>query len=299
MPITNQLLDQLLEGCSSPDDILGESGLLKQLTKKVAERALETEMEAHLGYAKHEAAGKNTGNSRNGKSRKCVRSVHGEIELEVPRDRNGSFEPKLVKKGEKQLHGFDERIVSLYARGMTTRDIQAHFQDAYGVEVSPTFISQVTNAVMDEVSAWQNRPLDALYVSWKQRKAVAADLRAIYAAATLAEAERALDDFAEKWDEEHPTISRSWRANWERLSVFFDYPPQIRKVIYTTNAIESVNASLRKVTKTRRSFPTDESVMKVLYLALHQISRKWTMPIRDWKQAMSQFTILFGDRIAQ
>ena len=403
MPITNQLLDQLLEGCSSPDDILGESGLLKQLTKKVAERALETEMEAHLGYAKHEAAGKNTGNSRNGKSRKCVRSVHGEIELEVPRDRNGSFEPKLVKKGEKQLHGFDERIVSLYARGMTTRAIQAHFQDAYGVEVSPIFISQVTNAVMDEVSAWQNRPLDALYpivyldalvvrsrehgsvqnksvylalginldgekeilglwmaqtegakfwlsvvtelknrglqdiliagvdglkgfpeaieavypktrvqlcivhqvrhslryVSWKQRKAVAADLRAIYAAATLAEAERALDDFAEKWDEEHPTISRSWRANWERLSVFFDYPPQIRKVIYTTNAIESVNASLRKVTKTRRSFPTDESVMKVLYLALHQISRKWTMPIRDWKQAMSQFTILFGDRIAQ
>jgi transposase-like protein len=403
MPITDKLIDQLLEGCSSPDDILGESGLLKQLTKKVAERALEAEMEEHLGYAKHDAAGKNTGNSRNGKSRKSVRSVHGDIELEVPRDRNGSFEPKLVKKGEKQLHGFDDRIVSLYARGMTTRDIQAHFQDAYGVEVSPTFISQVTNAVMDEVSAWQNRPLDAVYpivyldalvvrsrengsvqnksvylalginldgekeilglwmaqtegakfwlsvvtelknrglqdilvasvdglkgfpeaieavypqtqvqlcivhqvrhslryVSWKQRKAVAADLRAIYAAATLAEAEQALDDFAEKWDEEHPTISRSWRANWERLSVFFDYPPQIRKVIYTTNAIESVNASLRKVTKTRRSFPTDESVMKVLYLALHHISRKWTMPIRDWKQAMSQFTILFGERIAQ
>jgi transposase-like protein len=403
MPITDKLIDQLLEGCSSPDDILGESGLLKQLTKKVAERALEAEMEEHLGYAKHEPAGKNTGNSRNGKSRKSVRSVHGDIELEVPRDRNGSFEPKLVKKGEKQLHGFDDRIVSLYARGMTTRDIQAHFQDAYGVEVSPTFISQVTNAVMDEVSAWQNRPLDAVYpivyldalvvrsrengsvqnksvyvalginldgekeilglwmaqtegakfwlsvvtelknrglqdilvasvdglkgfpeaieavypqtqvqlcivhqvrhslryVSWKQRKAVAADLRAIYAAATLAEAEQALDDFADKWDEEHPTISRSWRANWQRLSVFFDYPPQIRKVIYTTNAIESVNASLRKVTKTRRSFPTDDSVMKVLYLALHQISRKWTMPIRDWKQAMSQFTILFGERIAQ
>jgi transposase-like protein len=402
MPISDKLIDQLLEGCSSPDDILGESGVLKQLTKKVAERALEAEMEDHLGYARHETSGKNSGNSRNGKSRKSVRTVQGDIELEVPRDRNSTFEPKLIKKGEKQLQGFDDRIVSLYARGMTTRDIQAHFEDAYGVEVSPTFISQVTNAVMDEVSAWQNRPLDAVYpivyldalvvrsrdagmvqnktvylalgvnldgekellglwmaqtegakfwlsvvselknrglqdiliacvdglkgfpeaieavypqtqvqlcivhqvrhslryVSWKQRKTVAADLRAIYGAATLSEAEAALEAFAAKWDEEHPTISRSWRANWERLCVFFDYPPQIRKVIYTTNAIESVNASLRKVTKTRRSFPTDKSVMKVLYLALHQIAKKWTMPIRDWKQAMSQFMILFGDRIS-
>jgi len=401
MPISDKLIDQLLEGCSSREDVLGESGLLKKLTKKVAERALEAEMESHLGYSKHDSTGKNTGNSRNGKGRKSVRSVHGEIDLEVPRDRNSTFEPKLIKKGEKQLHGFDDRIISLYARGMTTRDIQAHFEDAYGVEVSATFISQVTNAVMEEVTAWQNRPLDSLYpvvyldalvvrsrasgavqnksvylalginmngekellglwmaqtegskfwlsvmtelknrglqdmfiacvdglkgfpeaieavypqtqvqlcivhqvrhslrfVSWKQRKEVAADLRKIYAAVTLAEAEQALNDFAGKWDEQHPTISRSWRNNWERLSVFFDYPPQIRKVIYTTNAIESLNASLRKVTKTRRSFPTDESVMKILYLALHQISRKWTMPIRDWKQAMSQFMILFGDRV--
>lgn len=402
MPISDELIAQLLEGCSSPDDILGEEGLLKQLTKKVAERALDVEMNEHLGYAKNDPSGKNTGNSRNGKGRKSVRSIHGEIELEVPRDRNGTFEPRLVRKGEKQLNGFDERIVSLYARGMTTRDIQAHFEEAYGVEVSPTFISQVTNAVMDEVLAWQNRPLDSVYpivyldalvvrsrdsgavqnkhvylalginldgekellglwmaqtegakfwlsvvtelknrglqdiliacvdglkgfpeaieavypqtkiqlcivhqvrhslryVNWKQRKEVAADLRTIYGASTLDEAERALDEFALKWDEDHPTISKSWRANWERLSVFFDYPPQIRKVIYTTNAIESVNASLRKVTKTRRSFPNDKSVMKVLYLALHQIAKKWTMPIRDWKQAMSQFMILFGDRIS-
>ncbi|WP_207064062.1 IS256 family transposase, partial [Motiliproteus sp. SC1-56] len=163
MPITDKLVDQLLAGCSSPEDILGESGLLKQLTKKVAERALEAEMEDHLGYSKHEPSGKNSGNSRNGKSRKSVRSVHGDIELEVPRDRNGTFEPRLVRKGEKQLQGFDDRIISLYARGMTTRDIQAHFQDAYGVEVSPTFISQVTNAVMDEVTAWQSRPLDTVY----------------------------------------------------------------------------------------------------------------------------------------
>lgn len=402
MPISDELIAQLLEGCSSPDDILGEDGLLKQLTKKVAERALDVEMNEHLGYAKNDPSGKNTGNSRNGKGRKSVRSIHGEIELEVPRDRNGTFEPKLVRKGEKQLNGFDDRIISLYARGMTTRDIQAHFEEAYGVEVSPTFISQVTNAVMDEVLAWQNRPLDSVYpivyldalvvrsrdsgavqnkhvylalginldgekellglwmaqtegakfwlsvvtelknrglqdiliacvdglkgfpeaieavypqtqvqlcivhqvrhslryVGWKLRKEVAADLRTIYAAATLDEAERALDEFALKWDEEHPTISKSWRSNWERLSVFFDFPPQIRKVIYTTNAIESVNASLRKVTKTRRSFPNDKSVMKVLYLALHQIAKKWTMPIRDWKQAMSQFMILFGDRIS-
>ena len=402
MPISDKLIDQLLEGCDSPDDILGEAGLLKQLTKRVAERALNAEIEQHLGYAKHALEGKNSGNSRNGKTSKKIRSVHGEIELDIPRDRNGSFEPKLVKKGEKQLNGFDDRIISLYARGMSTRDIQAHFEESYGVEVSPTFISQVTNEVMDEVKQWQQRPLDALYpvvyldclvvrsrdsgavqnksvylalgintdgekellglwmaqtegakfwlsvmnelrnrglqdifiaccdglkgfpeaietvypktqvqlcivhqirhslryVNWKQRKEIAADLRRIYGAATLAEAELALAEFAEKWDDQHPTISLSWRNNWERLSVFFDYPPEIRKVIYTTNAIESLNASLRKITKTRRSFPTDDSVMKILYLALHQISKKWTMPIRDWKAAMSQFMIMYSDRVS-
>ena len=402
MPISDKLIDQLLEGCNSPDDILGEAGLLKQLTKKVAERALSAEMEQHLGYAKHAAEGRNSGNSRNGKSSKKVRSVHGEIALDIPRDRSGSFEPKLIKKGEKQLNGFDDRIISLYARGMTTRDIQAHFEESYGVEVSPTFISQVTSEVLDEVKQWQQRPLDALYpvvyldclvvrsrdsgavqnksvylalgintdgekellglwmaqtegakfwlsvmnelknrgvqdifiaccdglkgfpeaieavfpktqvqlcivhqirhslryVNWKQRKVIAADLKRIYGAATLAEAELALAEFAEKWDDQHPTISLSWRNNWERLSVFFDYPPEIRKVIYTTNAIESLNASLRKITKTRRSFPTDDSVMKILYLALHQISKKWTMPIRDWKAAMSQFMIMYSDRVS-
>ena len=402
MPISDKLIDQLLEGYDSPDDILGEAGLLKQLTKKVAERALNAEMEQHLGYAKHAPEGRNSGNSRNGKSSKKLRSVHGEIELDIPRDRNGSFEPKLIKKGEKQLNGFDDRIISLYARGMTTRDIQAHFEESYGVEVSPTFISQVTNEVLDEVKQWQQRPLDALYpvvyldclvvrsrdsgavqnksvylalgintdgekellglwmaqtegakfwlsvmnelknrgvqdifiaccdglkgfpeaieavypktqvqlcivhqirhslryVNWKQRKVIAADLKRIYGAATLAEAELALAEFAEKWDDQHPTISLSWRNNWARLSVFFDYPPEIRKVIYTTNAIESLNASLRKITKTRRSFPTDDSVMKILYLALHQISKKWTMPIRDWKAAMSQFMIMNSDRVS-
>ena len=402
MPISDKLIDQLLEGCDSPEDILGEAGLLKQLTKKVAERALNAEMEQHLGYAKHAPEGRNSGNSRNGKSSKKVRSVHGEIALDIPRDRSGSFEPKLIKKGEKQLNGFDDRIISLYARGMTTRDIQAHFEEPYGVDVSPTVISQVTNEVMDEVKQWQQRPLDALYpvvyldclvvrsrdsgavqnksvylalgintdgekellglwmaqtegakfwlsvmnelknrgvqdifiaccdglkgfpeaieavypktqvqlcivhqirhslryVNLKQRKVIAADLKRIYGAATLVEAELALVEFAEKWDDQHPTISLSWRNNWARLSVFFDYPPKIRKVIYTTNAIESLNASLRKITKTRRSFPTDDSVMKILYLALHQISKKWTMPIRDWKAAMSQFKIMYSDRVS-
>ena len=402
MPVSDQLIDQLLADYKSPEDLLGEQGLLKQLTKKLAERALEAEMEQHLGYAKHDAAGKNSGNSRNGKSRKTVRSIHGDIEIETPRDRNGSFEPQLIKKGEKQLGGFDERIVSLYARGMSTRDIQAHFEDVYGVEVSPTFISQVTNTVLDEVKAWQQRPLAPVYpivyldclvvrsretgsvqnksvylalgvncegekellglwlaqtegakfwlsvmnelknrgledifiacvdglkgfpdaieavypntqvqlcivhqirnslrfVSWKERKAVAADLKTIYAAATLKQAEQALEQFAEAWDKQHPSISKSWRDNWTRLSVFFDYPPQIRKVIYTTNAIESLNASLRQVTKTRRSFPNDDSVLKLLYLALHQIAKKWTMPLRDWKPAMTQFMIMYGDRIS-
>jgi len=163
MPISDKLIDQLLEGCDSPEDILGEAGLLKQLTKKVAERALNAEMEQHLGYVKHAPEGRNSGNSRNGKSSKKVRSVHGEIDLDIPRDRSGSFEPKLIKKGEKQLNGFDDRIISLYARGMTTRDIQAHFEESYGVEVSPTFISQVTYEVLDEVKQWQQRPLDGLY----------------------------------------------------------------------------------------------------------------------------------------
>ncbi|QUN06910.1 IS256 family transposase [Shewanella yunxiaonensis] len=402
MPISDQLIDQLLADYQSPEDLLGEQGILKQLTKKLAERALEAEMEQHLGYAKHDAAGKNSGNSRNGKSRKSVRSIHGDIELETPRDRNGSFEPKLIKKGEKQLSGFGERIVSLYARGMSTRDIQAHFEETYGIDVSPTFISQVTNAVLDEVKAWQQRPLAPVYpivyldclvvrssdsgsiqnksvylalgvntdgekellglwiaqtegakfwlsvmnelknrgvedifiacvdglkgfpdaieavypktqvqlcivhqirnslrfVSWKERKAVAADLKTVYGAATLQQAEQALAQFAEMWDNQHPSISKSWRDNWTRLSVFFDYPPEIRKVIYTTNAIESLNASLCQVTKTRRSFPSDDAVLKLLYLALHQIAKKWTMSLRDWKPAMTQFMIMYGDRVS-
>ncbi|CAK8743462.1 IS256 family transposase ISSod18 [Sodalis praecaptivus] len=359
-------------------------------------------MDIHLGYAKHDPAGNNSGNSRNGKTSKNVRSQNGELELQIPRDRNSTFEPALIAKNEKQLNGFDSRIISLYSRGLTTRDIQSHFKDVYGVDVSAGFISQVTNAVMDEVKRWQQRPLEALYpivyldcivvksqdcgavanksvylalgvntqgekellglwiaktegakfwlsvmtelrnrglqdifiaccdglkgfpdaieavyphtrvqlcivhqvrnslrfVGWKERKAVAADLRTIYSSATAEAAECALDAFAAKWDQQFPTISQSWKNNWERLIVIFDFPPEIRKVIYTTNAIESLNASLRKITKTRRIFPTDDSVLKLLYLALHNISSKWTMPLRDWKPAMSQFMLMYGERIS-
>lgn len=378
MPISNELIDQLLQDFHSPEYLLGESGLLKQLTQKLAERALEAEMAMHLGYAKHAPSGNNSGNSRNGVSTKTVRSQQGELTLSVPRDRNCTFEPQLVGKGQRTLKGFDNRIISLYARGLSTRDIQDHFNEVYGVGVSAAFISQVTNAVMDEVKCWQMRPLDALYpivyldcivvknqdsgvvsnksvylalginlqgekellgmwiaknegakfwlsvmtelknrglqdifiaccdglkgfpeaieaiypqtqvqlcivhqvrhslryVGWKERKAVAADLRAIYNAVNLEAAEEALEAFASGWDDRYPTISQSWRNNWSRLIVIFDFPPEIRKAIYTTNAIESLNASLRKVTKTRRVFPTDESVFKLLYLALYNISAK-------------------------
>src|SRR5690606_12275038 len=375
---TDVLLDELLKGCKSPQDLLGEHGLLKQLTKRMVERALEAEMTEHLGYEPHDAEGRGSGNSRNGK-----------------------FEPHMVKKRQRRLEGFDDKVLALYARGQSTREIQAQLQALYGVEVSPTLISNVTDAVHDEVRAWQSRPLaavypilyfDALYVKsreegpvktkavflalginlegekellglwmsesegakfwlsvfnelknrgvedcfiacvdglkglpeaieavfpktqvqlcivhkvrgalryvpWKQRRALAADLRAIYAAATLAAAEHALERCSERWDEKYPAISPSWRADWQRLTVFFDYPPEIRRVIYTTNAIESLNYSLRKILKNRGAFPNDESIMKLMFMALQNVAKKWTRPIRDWTAALNQFVILFGERV--
>jgi putative transposase len=398
---TDELLDELLKGCDSPEEILGEQGLLKQLTKRLVERALEAEMAEHLGYLPPARAGWGSGNSRNGKSKKQVQGEAGAFEIEVPRDRNARFEPRLVKKGQRRLEGFDDKVLSLYARGLSTREIQGQLEALYGVEVSPTLISNVTEVVLEDVRAWQSRPLSAVYpmlyfdalfvksrqegsvktkavyvalgvnlegekellglwmsesegakfwlsvfndlknrgvedcfiacvdglkglpeaieavfpqaqvqlcivhkvrgslksVPWKQRRAVAADLRAIYGAATLLEAEQALERFSERWDEKYPAISPSWRADWPRLSVFFDYPPEIRRVIYTTNAIESLNYSLRKGLKYRGTFPTDEAIFKVLYLALNTITKKWTQPIRDWKVALNQFVILFGERM--
>ncbi len=401
MPIDNKLIDNLLKDHKTPEEILGDNGLLKQLTKAVLERAMQAELTEHLGYEPHDAAGDNSGNSRNGKSRKTLKGDFGNLPLDVPRDRNSSFDPKIVSKGQTRFDGFDDKILSLYARGMTTREIQSHLEEIYQVEVSPALISSVTDAVIEEVKAWQNRSLDALYpilyldalqvkvrdgahirnkaiylaigvnlsgikevlglwvaqtegakfwlqiitelknrgvadifiacvdglkgfpeaietvfpeaqvqlcivhlvrhslnyVGWKQRKEVASDLQQVYRAATREEAELHLDEFAQKWDAQFPTISRSWRANWERIVPFFAYPADIRRVIYTTNAIESVNMSLRKIIKNRGSFPTDEAALKLLYLALQNIARKWTMPIKEWKAALNRFAILFEDRM--
>jgi putative transposase len=401
MATQDELLDELMKNYKKPEDLIGESGLLKQLTKALIERAMKTEMTAHLGYEKHEPAGKKSGNSRNGKSKKTIKGEFGNMQIAVPRDRNSTFEPVIIPKGETRFTGFDDKIISMYARGMTTRDIQAHLQEIYGVEVSPTLVSQVTDAITEEITLWQNRPLEEVYpimyldavrvkvrhnstvinkavylaigitwdgakevlgmwiaetegakfwlqvvtelksrgvndifiacvdglkgfpeaieavfpkaqvqlcivhmvrnslrfVSWKQRKEVAADLKIIYQAATVDQAEANLTAFAKKWDASHPTIAKSWRNNWERIIPMFSYPPEIRKAIYTTNAIESLNMSLRKVTKNRGSFPNDEAMTKLLYLAMKNISKKWTLPIRDWKSAMNQFTILFEGRM--
>ena len=395
------LIDELLQDCNDSKDILGNNGLLKQLTKRLVERTLEAELTDHLGYEPNAFQGRGSGNNRNGKGHKTVQSESGELRIEVPRDRKGTFEPQLVKKRQRRLEGFDDKVLALYARGLSTRDIQGHFEELYGVEVSPTLISNVTNAVMEDVRSWQSRPLstvypilyfDALfvksrqegpvknkavflalginlegekellglwiaetegskfwlsvfnelksrgvqdcfiacvdglkglpeaietvfpktqvqlcivhklrnsfkYVPWKERKAVATDLRAIYAAATLSEAEQALERFSERWDEKYPAISPSWRKDWDRLTVFFDYSPDIRKVIYTTNAIESLNYSLRRMLKTRGAFPNDDAIFKILYLAINRVAKKWTMPIRNWKAALNQFVILFEDRV--
>jgi transposase-like protein len=395
------LIDELLQDFKDPKDILGKNGLLKQLTKRLVERTLEAELTDHLGYQPHATEGRGSGNNRNGKGHKTVQSDTGEFEIEVPRDRNGTFEPQLVKKRQRRLEGFDDKVLSLYARGLSTRDIQGQLEELYGAKVSPTLISNVTNAVMEEVRAWQSRPLSAVYpilyfdalfvksrqegpvknkavylalginlegekellglwiaetegskfwlsvfnelktrgvqdcfiacvdglkglpeaietvfphtqvqlcivhklrnsfkyVPWKDRKAVAKDLRAVYGAMTLSEAEEALERFSEKWDAKYPAISPSWRSEWERLTVFFDYSPEIRKVIYTTNAIESLNYSLRRLLKNRGAFPNDDSIMKILYLAINRVAKKWTRPIRDWKAALNQFVILFGDRV--
>jgi putative transposase len=401
MPFTPELLDELLKDYKKPDDLLGQDGLLQQLTKALVERALDGELTHHLGYEKHDAAGDNSGNSRNGTSPKTLRGKRGQVHIDVPRDRNAEFEPHLVKKNQTRFDGFDERIISLYSRGMTQREIQGHLEEIYGVEVSPSLISTVTDAVLDEVRAWQARPLDSVYpilyldalqvkvksqgrvqnkaiylafgvnlqglkevlgmwasdnegakfwmqivtelknrgiqdifiacvdglkglpeaieavypqtqvqlcvvhmvrhslsfVSHKDRKAVATDLKAIYQAATLAEAERQLTQFEEAWAESYPVIARSWRQHWARVVPMFGYPSEIRRAVYTTNTIESLNMTLRKVSKNRPLFPSDEAVFKLLYLALRNISKRWTMPIPNWSAALNQFAILFDGRV--
>jgi putative transposase len=401
MPITLELLDGLLKDYEKPEDLLGQDGLLQQLTKALVERALDGELTHHLGYKKHDSVGDNTGNSRNGTTPKTLRGKRGQVQIDVPRDRNSQFEPQLVKKNQTRFDGLDEKIISLYSRGMTQREIQGHLEEIYGVEVSPSLISTVTDAVLDEVRAWQTRPLDSVYpilyldalqvkvksqgrvtnkaiylafgvnlqglkevlgmwasdaegakfwmqvvtelksrgvadifiacvdglkgfpeaieaifpntqvqlcmvhmvrhslsyVSHRDRKQVAVDLKAIYQATTLSEAEHHLAEFEKTWAGVYPVIAKSWRGNWSRIAPMFGYPAEIRRAIYTTNTIESLNMTLRKITKNRSLFPNDEAVFKLMYLGLRNISKRWTMPIRDWSGAMNQFAILFEGRV--
>jgi transposase-like protein len=376
--------------------------VLSRALKKVAvEAALEAEMDEHLGYEKHQAKGRGTGNSRNGKSTKRLKGDHGEVDIDVPRDRNSSFDPQLIKKGQSRVTEMDDQILFLYAKGMSTRDIAATFKEMYSADISPTLISKVTDRVIDRVIEWQNRSLDAIYpivyldcivlkirqnqrvinkslylalgvnlhghkellglwlaetegakfwlsvltelktrglkdiliacvdglkgfpdaiaaeypdtkiqlcivhmvrnslrfVPWKDYKAVTSDLKLIYQAKTEADALASLDRFAHTWDDKYPQISKSWRENWPNLIALFEYSPDIRKAIYTTNAIESLNSVIRKATRKRKVFPTDQSALKVAYLAIQEASKKWTMPIRHWKLALNRFSIEFGDRV--
>ena len=402
MEIKKEILDELIKDYKNPEDLLGENGLLKQLTKALLERAMQAELTHELGFDKDDRrAIKETANRRNGSSAKTVRSKHGEIELEVPRDRASEFEPVIVKKHQRRFDGFDDLIVSLYSRGLSTREIKSHIEEIYGVEVSPDLISSVTENITELVREWQTRPLEAVYpivyldalrvkvridkmvqnrciylaigvnlagrketlglwtaenegakfwlsvltelvtrgvkdiliacvdglkcfteaiesvfpetitqicivhqirnsltyVSYKDRKTVVSDLKPIYTAPTEEEALSALEEFANKWNSKYPIITKSWKSNWSKINPMFQFPPEIRRAIYTTNVIESLNYSLRKVTKTRAAFPSEEAALKLLWLGLRNIEKKWTMPIRDWSLAMNQLAIIFEGRM--
>jgi putative transposase len=395
-PVSDELIDELLKQGRKPEDV---HALLKQLTKAVVERAMQAEMKEHLGYEKHDPAGANSGNSRNGVTRKTLTGEFGEVEIATPRDRNGEFEPQIIRKNQTRWTGFDDKILSMYARGMTTREIQGHLEEMYQVEVSPSLISEVTDGVMEQARAWQNRPLesfygvvflDALYVkmrhegrvenravyvalginleggkevlglwtsanegakfwlnvltelrnrgvkdvylvcvdglkgfpqaiesifphaqvqlcivhmvraslnyvTWQDRKKVVADLKPIYKALTADEAEQQLTEFETKWPK-YPAITRLWRDQWERVIPFFAFPEEVRKVVYTTNAVESLHMSLRKIIKTRGSFPTEEAAIKLLYLALTNVAVKW-QTVQSWKQMLNYLDTFCGDRI--
>jgi putative transposase len=400
MEIKKEVLDELIRDYKKPEDIIGENGLLKQLTKALLERAMNAELTHHLGYEKHDPAGHNSGNSRNGSTPKAVKGEFGELTVETPRDRNSTFEPQILRKHQTRWDGFDEKVLSMYARGMSTREIQGHLQEMYRVEVSPTLISEVTDAVLEEVRTWQSRPLEPLYaivyldalyvkmrhegrvenravyvaigvdleghkdvlglwtsanegakfwlgvltelrnrglkdvliacidglkgfpqaiesvfpetriqlcivhlvraslnyVNWKERKQVATDLKAIYRAATAPQAEQELAGFISRWGQKYQAIGKLWKDHWERVIPLFEFPAEIRRIIYTTNAVESLHMSLRKIIKTRGSFPSEEAALKLLYLALRNVVAKWDT-LLHWKEALNHFEMLWGDRI--
>jgi len=387
---------ELAKNVKTQEDL---SNLSSMLVKMTVEAALGAEMEEHLGYAKHQNSDSN--NSRNGYSSKTLKGDHGEVDIDIPRDRHSEFNPVIVKKGETRLTAMDDQILSLYAKGMTTRDIVATFKELYGADVSPTLVSKVSEAVMEKVTLWRSRPLDEIYpllyldgivikvrqdkqivrktmyvalgvntdghkeclglwlsetesskfwlrvlndiesrgvkdilvasvdglkgfpeaintvypqadvqlcivhmvrnslryVGYKERKQVANDLKQIYQSVTEEEALLALEQFESRWNDKFPNIGRSWRKNWDNLATLFQYPQAIRKVIYTTNAIESLNSVIRKATKNRKIFSHDNSAFKIIFLAIESASKKWTMPIRDWNAAMNQFMILHEERL--
>mgnify|MGYP000548381986 CR=1 FL=1 len=393
------LLEEMVGSLSQKDQI---NALTQSLLKTIVETAMNGEIDEHLGYEKHAIEGNNSGNNRNGHYPKTLKSAHGEVEIQVPRDRNGDYEPQFIEKGQSRLQVFDEQILACYARGMSTRDIAETFEEMFGAKVSHNVISKVTEAVWDQVQSWQNRPLDSCYpivyldciqvkvrhdkqvinkavyaalgvkksghkellglwisenegakfwlsvlteiknrgvkdiliacvdglsgfpdaiataypktcvqlcivhmirnslkyVSWKDRKPLAVSLKQVYTSATVEEAEGELAALNERWGEKYPTVYKSWKTHWPHLITFFDFPPDMRRVIYTTNAIESLNSVIRKAIKNRRIFPTDKSALKTIFLACEKAEKKWTMPIRDWPPALQHFALVFGDRLA-
>jgi len=403
MAITDAMLDEMIGTAKTQDDVFGKDGLLNTLSKRLLERMFDCEMTHHLGYEKHAVEGRNSGNSRNGKTTKTVKTDHGELELAVPRDRNSNFEPLLIEKRQNRLKIVDDQILALYGRGMTVRDIQGHVLEFYGTEISPDLISTITDGVLSEVTEWRNRPLDKVYpivfidgfvvkarsdglvcnrtvyvvyaitlegkkevlglylgenegakfwlyvltelknrgmedifilcadglkglpeavetafpktifqtcivhmvrhslnyVPYTDKKVVAADLKKIYQSNTIALAQEALDEFEITWGDKYPAIVKSWRNNWEKITPFLQFPKEIRRVIYTTNIVESLNGTLRKAVRNRGHFSTEDSIMKVLYLAIRGVSKKWNMPIREWKQALNHFAILFEGRFPE
>ena len=392
------LIQELARECRSVEDI---NERLKELFKDTLQAIFEAEIEDHLGYKKHSSEGDNSGNSRNGYHQKTIKTRFGEAEIDIPRDRNGEYEPQIVRKYEKTSNQLEEQIIAMYAKGMSTRDIEEHMRDIYGIDVSASMVSKITDKMVPIITEWQSRPLERIYpivyldaiyfkvrkenriinkaaysvlgitisgqkeilgiwigenesasfwlgvcndlknrgvediiiackdglsgfseaintvfpkteiqlciihqirnslkyISFKQQKEVMVDLKRIYQALTLEEAELAFKEFKEKWNTKYPIIVRSWENNWLELTAYFKYPPEIRKIIYTTNTIEGYHRQLRKVTKTKTTYPNDEALVKIIYLATMDISRKWTLSIRDWKSCLSQFAIYFSDRI--
>jgi len=395
-------LDKELEKCETMEDLTGKNGLIQKLVGGMVEKMLEKEMEDHLGYEKHSPNGNHSGNSRNGTNKKIVHSSNGSLEIDVPRDRNGEFEPKLIKKRQSHINSFDDKIISMYARGMSTRDIQAHIKEIYGADISPTMISSITDKVIAVAEEWQSRPLarvypivffDAIhykvreggkvvtkaaysclginsegkkdilgawigesegakmwlqvftelknrgvedifiacmdglkglpealqsvfpeaevqlcvihmirnslkYVPHKYSKEFVNDLKEIYKAPTESKGESQVLALEEKWGKRYPLAVRPWIRHWDNLKTFFKFPEEIKRLIYTTNAVESLHRQFRKVTKTKSVFPTDAALLKMLYLASRDVCKKWALPVRGWKEALSYFGIAYEDRLA-